>query len=294
MLWEQVSAFSGFGFNQGHATAYAAVSYRSAYMKAHWPAEFLCARLADRGGYHHPAIYMAEARRLEIPIHPPHINHSHWRFTLVRGGEGDAELWMGLDQVRDLRRDTIHAITAARNVKPFECLTDLITRVEMGQKELEHLVMCGALDGLGDPREALLARVRSRRRPDGLRQMALPFSAQEVIPEDPAGRMRWERRILGLPVSVHPLQVMQDQLPAHLALRALEQHEGESVSIVGVRLPGWTGLGGFWLGDEEHFIVVQESGQTRWPIWKPLHLRGRWQGDGMGSFWFQAGRIEEL
>ena len=62
-LWEQVMSFAGYGFNQGHATAYADVSYRSAYLKAHWPAEFLCARLADYGGFHHPAIYMAEAIR---------------------------------------------------------------------------------------------------------------------------------------------------------------------------------------------------------------------------------------
>jgi DNA-directed DNA polymerase III PolC len=62
ILWTQVMAFAGYGFNQGHATAYADVSYRSAYLKAHWPAEFLCARLADWGGFHHQAIYLAEAR----------------------------------------------------------------------------------------------------------------------------------------------------------------------------------------------------------------------------------------
>ncbi len=75
-LWEQVMAFAGYGFNQGHATAYADVSYRSAYLKAHWPAEFLCARLADYGGFHHPAIYMAEAIRLGIAVMPPHVNYS--------------------------------------------------------------------------------------------------------------------------------------------------------------------------------------------------------------------------
>ena len=74
-LWEQVMAFAGYGFNQGHATAYADVSYRSAYLKAHWPAEFLCARLADYGGFHHPAIYMAEAIRLGIAVMPPHVNY---------------------------------------------------------------------------------------------------------------------------------------------------------------------------------------------------------------------------
>ncbi len=65
-LWQQVEAFAGYGFNQGHATAYADVSYRSAYLKAHWPAEFLCARLQDWGGFHHQAVYIAEAQRLGI------------------------------------------------------------------------------------------------------------------------------------------------------------------------------------------------------------------------------------
>ncbi|MCA9936526.1 MAG: DNA polymerase III subunit alpha, partial [Anaerolineales bacterium] len=81
-LWEQVMAFAGYGFNQGHATAYADVSYRSAYLKAHYPAEFLRARLMDHGGFHHPAIYMAEARRLGIAVRPPHVNVSGRKVTL--------------------------------------------------------------------------------------------------------------------------------------------------------------------------------------------------------------------
>ena len=59
-LWEQVLAFAGYGFNRGHATAYADVSYRSAYLKSHWPAAFFSARLADWGGFHHPAIYIPQ------------------------------------------------------------------------------------------------------------------------------------------------------------------------------------------------------------------------------------------
>ncbi len=75
-LWDQVIPFAGYGFNQGHATAYADVSFRSAYLKAHYPAEFLCARLADYGGFHHPAVYIAEAVRLGFAVRPPHVNFS--------------------------------------------------------------------------------------------------------------------------------------------------------------------------------------------------------------------------
>ena len=82
-LWDQVMPFAGYGFNQGHATAYADVSFRSAYLKAHFPAEFLCARLADHGGFHHPAIYMAEAVRLGFAVRPPHVNFSGEAFSLT-------------------------------------------------------------------------------------------------------------------------------------------------------------------------------------------------------------------
>ncbi|MCA9970312.1 MAG: DNA polymerase III subunit alpha, partial [Anaerolineales bacterium] len=102
-LWEQVMAFAGYGFNQGHATAYADVSYRSAYLKAHYAAEFLCARLMDHGGFHHPAIYIAEARRLGIDVRPPHVNFSGRKVTLAAD---EPALWLRLGQVRDLRRES--------------------------------------------------------------------------------------------------------------------------------------------------------------------------------------------
>ncbi len=112
-LWEQVHAFAGYGFNQGHATSYAMVSYHSAYLKVHWPAAFMCARLANWGGFHHPAVYAAEARQLGLSVRPPHVNHSDRRFTLDWEAE-QGVLWMGLGQVRDLRRSCGHTIIAER------------------------------------------------------------------------------------------------------------------------------------------------------------------------------------
>ncbi len=161
-LWEQVSAFAGYGFNQGHATAYADVSFRSAYLKTHYPAEFLCARLADHGGFHHPAVYMAEARRLGIGTRAPHVNFSGRKFTLTRTEIGDwrlgidmkspisnlqsPTLWMGLGQVRDLRRQSVKEIVRKR---PFSSLHDLLDKVDLREKEITHLIQCGALDGSG-------------------------------------------------------------------------------------------------------------------------------------------------
>ena len=170
-LWDQVSAFAGYGFNKGHATAYADVSYRSAYLKTHYPAEFMCARLADRGGFHHPAIYMAEAKRLGIVVQPPHINASHRAFSLTYGyppGIGKQNdnvhdagllpiLWMGLGQVRDLRKRSVQNIVSERKNGPYSSLAEFLARVSLQEKEIRHLIQCGALDRLGISRSKMLA-----------------------------------------------------------------------------------------------------------------------------------------
>jgi DNA-directed DNA polymerase III PolC len=295
-LWEQVLAFAGYGFNQGHATSYAVVSYRSAYLKAHWPAAFLCARLAERGGFHHPAIYIAEAARLGLTVRPPHVNHSDRQFTL--GWEGDqGVLWMGLGQIRDLRRASVRSIVAERSRQPFSGLRDLLERVPLVQKETVHLIQCGALDGLGESRAALLAEAGQVEQAGSTRQMVFAFAKPQIVPESPARRLSWEQRLLGQPVSVHPLDLVADQLQGYTALRQLPAAESprQWVTTAGVRLPGWTGGQGFFLGDGETFVIVRgEPDQQAPPPWQPLLVAGRWLGDEWGTFWLQAEGIEPI
>ena len=198
-LWEQVAAFAGYGFNQGHATAYADVSYRSAYLKAHYPAEFLCARLADWGGFHHPAIYIAEAMRLGIAVRPPHVNHSAGHFTLSWGDGARPTLWMGLGQVRDVRQSAIESLIAERDRHPFRDLRDVLSRASLQPKEVLHLIQCGALDGLGSSRAALLVEAEAIRRSGNAWQLTFDFAAPDVPPETPAQRLAWEHHLLGQP-----------------------------------------------------------------------------------------------
>jgi DNA polymerase-3 subunit alpha len=291
-LWDQVLAFSGYGFNQGHATSYAVVSYRSAYLKAHWPAAFLCARLAEWGGFHHPAIYMAEAVRLGVAVRPPHINHSGRRFSLT--WEGDAGiLWMGLGQVRDLRQTSVRAITRERQHQPFTGVRDLLQRVPLQHKEVVHLIQCGALDGLGENRAALLTESQEVQHAGSALQMAFGFARPEVAPEPPAQRMARERHLLGQPVSVHPLEMVVDRLPQNcLPLQRLPEWLGQRVVVAGVRLPGWTGGQGFFLGNGQTFIVVRGDAASKAPApWLPLLVRGRWIADEWGRAWLQAEEI---
>ncbi|NCF65897.1 MAG: DNA polymerase III subunit alpha [Chloroflexi bacterium] len=310
-LWEQVSAFAGYGFNQGHATAYGDVSYRSAYLKAHYPAEFLCARLADRGGFHHPAIYMAEAQRLGIAIRPPHVNISGRSFTLTTKQKellnGDkqsalgveAMLWMGLGQIRDLRRKTVKKIARERDKAPFSDLSDLLARVPMPEKEIQHLIRCGALDGLGENRAEMLADGSHLARAGSSRQLAFDFARPAgVMPETAEERFQWESHILGMPVTVHPLDLVSAD-KNNLSLRQLPRRKNQQVVILGTRLPGWTGGKGFYLGDGDTFIIIIPNqglklGDDERKPWRPLRLSGQWREDEWGGGWFQAETITLL
>ncbi|WP_423225669.1 DNA polymerase III subunit alpha [Candidatus Amarolinea aalborgensis] len=291
-LWEQVMPFAGYGFNQGHATAYADVSFRSAYLKTHYPAQFLCARLADYGGFHHPAIYMAEAVRLGLTVRPPHINFSAESFSLAEGRSGPV-LFMGLGQVRDLRQAASTAIRQERAVAAFSGLRDLLRRVELRPKEIEHLIRSGALDGLAASRAALLAEAQELHH-RAASQMAFDFGRPAVPAESLRQRWDWETELLGLPVSAlaDPLALVRQRLPAHTPLSELSAFPGRPLLTAGVRLPGWTGGPGFFLGDGVTFVIARGDKAAKHPApWQPLLVHGRWSGDGWGTAWLQ---VEEL
>ncbi len=297
-LWAQVEAFAGYGFNQGHATAYADVSYRSAYIKAHWPAEFLAARLVDRGGFHHQAIYIAEAIRLGIRVRPPHINQSGRKFTLTRH-EGIPVLWMGLGQVRDLRRTSVAQIMAQRAGRPFADLADLLRRVPLQTKEVRHLIQGGALDGLGDSRAAMLAESVELWRAGGAQQMAFSFTAEQPPPETVEDRLRWESHLLGQPLTDHPLDVAAAHVPPAgyqvVPLQNGADSAGKHCVVRAVRLPGWTGGKGFFVGDRQTYAVaIAAKGLASPTPWQPLALRGRWRVDEWGGSWLQVDGIEVL
>lgn len=303
-LWEQVAAFAGYGFNQGHATAYADVSYRSAYVKAHWPAPFLCARLSEEGGFYHPAIYIAEAQRLGMSVRPPHVNFSQYAFSLTQEGKRKpAVLWMGLGQVRDLRHEAIATILAQRKKAQFTDLRDLLARVPLQSKEVLHLIQGGALDGLAESRAALLAEWEGFDRAGNILQMGFNFAPRQSIPAESAGqRLAWEQAVLGWPVSVHPLQTVTTSLDKITPLADLPKLPGQWVSIAGARLPGWTGGKSFYFSDGSNYVAVRQtksrqessSKDKRPSLWHAVQMNGRWQVDEWDNGWFQAEQVEPL
>jgi hypothetical protein len=198
---------------------------------------------------------------------------------------------MGLGQIRDLRRSSVRAIIVERKKQPFLSLQDLVKRISLQGKELAHLIQCGALDGLGASRASLLAEAELIGRAGSVQQMSFAFARVETPAESPADRLEWESHILGQPISVHPLELVQR--PAGLtSLSSLPEKPGRVVTVAGVRLPGWTGTQGFFLGDEQTYVMVKGDEKLETPKpWLPLQVRGRWLRDEWGFSWFQAEEI---
>jgi hypothetical protein len=202
---------------------------------------------------------------------------------------------MGLGQVRELRRASVRAIMAARREQRFTGLRDLLSRVALQDKEALHLVQCGALDGLGASRAALLAELQEVRRAGSVQQMAFQFPLEPVEAETQAQRLAWEQRVLGWPVSVTPLEAVDAPLPANTALADLPSQPGRTATVAGYRLPGWTGGRGFYLSDGQTFVVaVEREGLAKPGPWQPILARGRWQRDQWGAEWLQVEEISIL
>lgn len=233
-IWQLMAAFAGYGFPKAHAASYAQVAWRSAWCKTHFPAEFMAAVMANWGGYYSQRVYLTEARRLGLTVRPPHVNHSRREFT-VTYPRGKPVLYMGLDQVRDLTRNTQERILRYR---PFHSLEELMTRVDPRRQEAENLILCGALEGLGVIPE-LLDQLRA-----GIwqrRQMSL-FGAepQRLTREDWTleQKISAQQEILGVSVEAHPLELCKDAIARAGAVSTIEAagRIGQRVTVAGMRM----------------------------------------------------------
>jgi hypothetical protein len=167
--------------------------------------------------------------------------------------------------------------------------------VQLQPKEVTHLIQCGALEGLGPDRASLLAEAREIERAGSSLQLSLASLQQPVVPETARQRMAWERRIIGQPVSVHPLELVADRLPEHEPLHRLAASSGQRLATAGIRLPGWTGGPGFYLGDGWTFVVARtERDRPAPPPWEPLLVRGQWVVDEWGDEWLQVAAVERI
>jgi DNA-directed DNA polymerase III PolC len=303
-LWEMMASFAGYGFLKAHAASYASVAYQTAYLKTHYPAEFMTALMRNWGGYYPWRVYLGEARRMGLEVRPPHVNHSGRRFRLEYRPDGRAVLWMGLGQVRELTRKAIAAILDARREGRFQSLDDLLERARPRLAEVENLIKAGGLDGWGAGRKALLADLGVRS-PGAPLQLALPLTwageageSEETLAE----KLSMELEMLGWPVSAHPLRPFAEDLAARGVVRSdvLARHGGDRVTVAGARLGLWgERRGRVVLEDEAGFLVVQMSQDQHLRDGSmgklgPYRVTGRVQLDRAGEATITAERVEAL
>ncbi|HWL38870.1 MAG TPA: DNA polymerase III subunit alpha [Gemmatimonadaceae bacterium] len=231
----QIETFGRYGFNKSHSVAYSIISYHTAWLKTHFPADFMAALLSSQiGDTDNVVKYINEARQLHVPgakepglqILPPDVNESGYKFTVV----GATKIRFGLGAVRNVGRTAIDSIIGARKKDgPFRSIFDLCERIDLricNKRVLEALAHAGALDSLGGHRAQLAAGLDLAIREASLKQeeiatgqaslFAVPSNGTQqaqadlalpnVQPWTESERLSKEKEILGFYISGHPLE----------------------------------------------------------------------------------------
>ncbi|EKD79125.1 MAG: DNA polymerase III DnaE, partial [uncultured bacterium] len=156
-LWEFIEPFARYGFNKSHSTGYALIAYQTAYLKAHYPAQFMASLLtSDRDDSDRIAIEVQEASSLGIAVLPPDVNESYSTFTVVRESlPNQPRIRFGLAAIKNVGQNLVTAIITERKAHgPFRDNEDFLRRIhhhDLNKKSLESLIMSGACHRLGDP-----------------------------------------------------------------------------------------------------------------------------------------------
>lgn len=248
-IYEQMKAFAGYGFNKSHSYAYALVSYQTAYLKANYPIEFMCAALTNEIGHNaigaddkenKIATYLEEAKKMGFEILPPDINKSQPEFA-VEEKDGKEYIRYALEAVKNAGTEGCISIAQEAKKKPFESLEDLCARIDLFQankKTLESLIKAGAMDCLmpdKDPKETraiLLSQldealdtahmIAKEKESCAASLFGDDFSSvmsfkkkQETKPVAPLTQnelLGYEKEVMGLYFSGHPIARYQDYL----------------------------------------------------------------------------------
>ncbi|MGN6219200.1 MAG: DNA polymerase III subunit alpha, partial [Microbacterium sp.] len=258
-LWDILLPFSDYAFNKAHSAAYGLVSYWTAYLKAHYPAEYMAALLTSVGDSKDKmAVYLNECRRMGIKVLPPDVGQSIRYFAAV--GE---DIRFGLGAVRNVGANVVDGIVAARGESGYTSFHDFLSKVPVhvaNKRTVESLIKAGAFDSLGATRRALMeihedateaAVLDKRREANG--EVGFDFDAlwgddepqqSAKVPERPEwtkkDKLAFEREMLGLYVSDHPLAGLEIPLAKHAStsihdlLASEDIADGEMVTIAGL------------------------------------------------------------
>ena len=221
-LWQWILPFAAYGFNKSHSAAYATIAYQTAYLKAHYPVEFMASVLtSERADVERISFLIDECKQMDVKVLAPNINESLKNFTVVVGKN---EIRFGLLAIKNVGINIIDAVVEERKSNgPFKTIGDFIYRVkskDLNKKSMDALIKAGAFDQFAERNqllqnlEKMLEIARENNKNQNTNQMGL-FASTKMISNDiklepakPASdfiKLGWEKELLGLYVSSHPL-----------------------------------------------------------------------------------------
>ena len=253
-LWKMIETFAAYGFNKAHAASYGLVAYQTAYMKANYPAEYMTALLtAESGDIEKISEIIIECKKMNFEVLPPDINESFSDFTIVRDENNKVtnKIRFGLRSIKNFGEEIGKVIIHERKEKgKFKSIADFLERIthrNLNKKSLEALIKCGTMDNLGE-RGQLIKNMdiilEYNKEADivsnqetlfvGMDKSSLPsFKLQETKPADKREKLKWEKELLGLYISGHPLDRLKDKLKDKgINIKKIKENSNNGMMIV--------------------------------------------------------------
>lgn len=242
-LYQAMTEFANYAFNKSHAAGYALIAYQTAYLKSHYPAEFMAALMSSvMGNTVKLASYMETCRGMGLRLLPPHVNYSFSGFSTEEGA-----IRFGLKAIKHVGSTLIDSLLEARKSGPFRSFEELLQRLSaasLNKRAFESLIKAGALDHLGETRRSLLQRYEAQidglQRGERLNALGQISLFDELIPTvstalnlkelDEEKRLLYEKEVLGMYLSGHPLAKYASFRKNSMDLAAvaeLSEEEGE-------------------------------------------------------------------
>jgi DNA polymerase-3 subunit alpha/error-prone DNA polymerase len=242
-IWQMMMSFDGYSFCKPHSASYAKVSFQAAFLKTHFPAEFMAAVISNQGGYYSTFAYVSEAKRLGLRILKPDVQKSTIRWQ----GSGRA-IQTGLMAIKGLRLDTMEKIVQKREEFPYSDLDDFLFRIRPHEDEARALAHAGALDMFQQEpnRAVLLWQLLSHFHRNSVANAAPLFSSGRKEPPPPLPPpaktecLRREYEVLGFLCSYHPLTLCGSRLQRYRRTRAVDLYRsiGRRIWFAGWLLTG--------------------------------------------------------
>lgn len=254
-VWQMMMGFDGYSFCKPHSASYTMVAYKSAYLRAHYPAEFIASVISNGGGYYSTFGYISEAKRMGLRIFPPDINLSEVKYT-----GGDRDIRVGLMQIKEVSRDALDAVIHERKKNgPFGTIDEFLARTgrNIHLQDARQLIKAGCFDnidtGLKRPGIVWKALQFFDKKDRAIETTLFDYvgkhpqttgciPGQDYYPEQVM--LKNETETLGFLISMHPLELYRDILSRmnHVHAKDLPEYVGRKVTIVGWLVTGKTVL----------------------------------------------------